>query len=898
MSLGPGSRLGPYDIVARVGVGGMGEVYRATDTKLGRDVALKLLPAVFAADPERLARFEREAKVLASLNHPGIAHLYGFESGALGDGPPAHVLGMELVEGEDLAERLKRGPIPVEEAVAIARQVAEALEEAHEKGIVHRDLKPANVKVTPDGKVKVLDFGLARAYAGDPATGSSSDLSQSPTLAHTGTAAGIILGTAAYMSPEQARGRAMDKRADVWAFGVLVYEMLTAHRLFAGETVGDTLAAVLRSDPDWSRLPGDTPPAMRRLLRRCLERDPRRRLRDIGEARIEIQAILESPDEEATPAISPATAQQAPGPRWLWPGLAALGLLTSGILATLYLRGPTAAPAHVVWFQVQPKAPAVLPSLSPDGLLLAYQMSPRADAPRQLWLRPLGSLEARALPGTQGLMGPVSWSGDGRAIAFAASGQLQRAELSGGPPQPITELPRGFAGAWSPDGTVLFGTYASEAGVYRVASTGGAPTRLTKPEQSQTVAYIVGGLLPDRRHFLYSRFSGSGTWDAFVGSLDPKDAQPSAALLSAGSVVQYVPRQGEKRGPGTGWLVFVREGVLLAQRFDAHRLAVAGDPVQIAEGVEQFSGFAASDDGTTLAFSTGAIESRIVRFDRSGAERAEIGAAGDYGAGEIAISADDSYLALDRRQAVGEPSHLWVVDLARGAFSRLNPGEAEDYCPAISHGGRVAFTVGNDIFVRRANGVGDAERLITGPTVKHANGWSPDDAYLIYDDHDPNNGMDLYALPMAGDRKSIPILTTTAEEGYGRLSPDGHWLVYVSNESGRYEVYVRDFVPERSPAYGNEKLQVSVNGGDKPLWSHDGSEIFYLAPDDHLTAVRIRTRPKLEAGAPNPLFKINPTGFYPFAVTASGDFIVNNLVGDDGPPPPITVVRNWQAGLP
>jgi serine/threonine protein kinase len=476
-----GQTLAHYRISAALGAGGMGEVFRATDTKLGRDVAVKVLPAELAQDPERLARFEREAKLLASLNHPNIAHVYGFESATLQDGSPTHFLAMELVEGEDLSERLKRGAIPVDEARAIAKQIAEALEEAHEKGIVHRDLKPANVKVTPDGKVKVLDFGLAKAYAGESTSGSGADLSQSPTLAHTGTQAGVILGTAAYMSPEQARGKPVDKRADIWALGVVLYEMLTGRRLFAGETVSDVLAAVLTREPDWSALPADAA-CVAGVLERCLERDPRRRLRDAGDVRLELERA----------AAQPASSQERGAPagpsafRRLWIGIALVAGAVLGVVAAR-LSGPGAPPARAsrhLSIQLGPQQQLEVTSngpltFSPDGRSLVFAGT---DAGRRvLFRRRLDAPEVSAIEGTEGGTAPT-FSADGRSLGFIAGGQFRKVASEGGRPLDLAAQQGAGGGAWLPDGEFVFAPMYSD-GLFRIRE-GSAATRLTTPDRA------------------------------------------------------------------------------------------------------------------------------------------------------------------------------------------------------------------------------------------------------------------------------------------------------------------------------------------------------------------------------------------------------------------------------
>jgi len=894
-----GRSLSHYRITAALGAGGMGEVYCATDGRLGRDVAIKVLPPEVAQAPERLARFEREAKLLASLNHTNIAHVYGFESATLPDGKAVHFLAMELVEGEDLAERLKRGRIPLEDALPIALQIAEALEEAHEHGIVHRDLKPANIKLTPGGKVKVLDFGLAKAYADGDAHGSSApDLSQSPTLAHTGTQAGLILGTAAYMSPEQARGKPVDKRADIWAFGVVLWEMLTGRRLFDGGSVSDVLAAVLREEPDLELVPK---PA-RRLLEACLARDPGRRLRDIGDARLLLDAGSARPD----PSEGPPPREG----RWLWPGLTLLCLAAAAVLAALLLQrsnGPQKAP---VIFDVNPSGRASNLALSPDGRRLVYEVSTGAGELREIWIRSFDETEPRRLSvsESQAALHPL-WSTDGQAVFSFDRGRLVRLDLAGGNPQAVLDLPCApTGGTWADHGaSLLFGClgFSGEAGVYLIPREGGAAARLTQGASGRLdFSHVVRSLLPDGRHFVYLRVPLGGerrgrSYEVFLGATDlPPEEQPGKPMFRSDVAPVYLAQDDPgDRVPGDGYLLFSRDGALWTRPFDSSRLALVGDEAPL--GVGSSSGEVRELDasaGGTLATTAGtAVPSQLLLLDRKGNVVDEIGPPGRYG--ELGLSADGRYLAVSRLDA-GEVPHVWIVDPERKVFSRLNPGDSTDYAPFPSTDGRVAFTDDQGrIWARAANGVGEARLLLSGPTTRHANDWSRDGRYLIYDDHVPGNAQDLFVLPLEDDAKPIPILETTADEVYGKLSPDGRWIAYTSNESGRYEVYVRDFRPDRNPAYGSERLQVSMNGGDKPSWSSDGREIFFITPDESICSVRIETSPTVRASAPQRLFRRRTRGYYPLAVTPKGQFVLNALPETAARPDPITVVLNWQSLL-
>jgi hypothetical protein len=609
LPLAPGQKLSRYTITAAIGAGGMGEVYRATDEALDREIALKLLPSAFAADPERLARFEREAKLLASLNHPGIAHLYGFEIATLADGGNAHVLVMELVPGEDLAERLKRGPLPIDEALEVARQLSAALEEAHEKGIVHRDLKPANVKLTPDGKVKVLDFGLAKAWTGDVSGAASSapDLSQSPTLARTGTAAGLILGTAAYMSPEQARGRPVDRRTDIWSFGAVLYEMLTGRPLFSGETVSDVLAGVLAREIDWAPLPEQTPATVRRLLERCLERDPRERLRDIGDARHELGRGGARQPRAAAAGSAPRSAFAASG-------AARRGSALAAATVTFALRSrretPAAAAPMVFALPAPPDTRLKAAVISPDGRSIVFAAE-AASGESHLWLRRLDSRDARKLEGTAGALEPF-WSPDSRFVGFFTQAQLFRVEAATGTVEPLAAATDTRGGAWNQQGTVLMGGNKLQ----RLSPNGGAvSTALELDGANGENAIRYPSFLPDGDHVLfYSRNAKdrarAGLWVVSLASGERK--QLAAA---AGSSAVYIE---------PGYLLYRRDRYLLAHPFDPRRLEFKGEPKQVAEDVWYDPGVTAQANvsvsrGGVLTFRTGGVElSDLAWLDRQG----------------------------------------------------------------------------------------------------------------------------------------------------------------------------------------------------------------------------------------------------------------------------------------
>src|SRR5262245_16980156 len=834
MALTSGTRLGPYEIVAPLGEGGMGEVYRATDTTLKRDVAIKVLPDAMAHDTERLARFEREAQILASLNHPCIAYIHGLEQA---DGAKALVL--ELVEGPTLADRIAQGAIPIDEALVIAKQIAEAVEAAHEQGIIHRDLKPANIKVRPDGTVKVLDFGLAAVTQG--AGAATVDASHSPTITMAATRAGVILGTAAYMSPEQAAGKPVDKRSDIWSFGSVLWEMLTGRRLFEGETVSHTLADVLRKEIDFGTLPRDAPQAIHDLLRRCLDRDVKARLRDIGEVRVTIQRYLADPlggRESSAAAATPASRSMLTIAALV---VSAIAVTVAAGLAFVHFRERPAV-AAAVRFQMMPPEQTTFQSvgvLSPDGLRIAFE----APGPRGrpvLWVRSLDALEARPLAGTEGAIAGPIWSPDSRFLAFGVNGfpgRLKKVAESGGPPQTLCEYTGGFREcAWNGAGVILVG--ATGAGMLQGSDSGRPPSPGTSIDPSRKEVQHAGPtFLPDGRSFLYHRASSlPDNTGVYIGSLDlAPERQSTTRLLATDSDPVYVPSSGSEGG----FLLFQRQGTLMAQPFDG-RSQLRGDTIPIAEQVGNlgsYGWFSASDSGA-LAFRTGLVTGANVDLlwvDRQGKRLGQLGPRLEAGFG-VQLSPDGKRVVVDKWNLAAlsgvlgnyQGARLWTAEVSRAIFSRLNTAaEGMESSPAISPDGRVAFlsdlgALGaiRDLYWMRADGTGVPEPLLVkSPTVKHPNGFSPDGRFLIYDDHTAQR-QDLWILPIEpssdGERKPIPFLVTAADETFGQFSPDGKWIAYSSDESGRREVDVQGVVPDRVPATGVGKWQMSTAGGDEP----------------------------------------------------------------------------------
>jgi Tol biopolymer transport system component len=885
--LNAGTKLGSYEITAPIGAGGMGEVYQAHDTKLGRDVAIKVLPEAFAHDPERLSRFQREAKMLAALNHSNIATIYGLEQ----SGGTSYLV-MELVSGETLAERVKReGAVPIEEALAIAKQIAEALEAAHEKGIIHRDLKPANVKVTPEGKVKVLDFGLAKAFAGD---GASEDPSNSPTLSRGATMQGVILGTAAYMSPEQARGKAVDKRTDIWAFGCVLYELLTGKQTFHGEDVTDILAAVVRAEPDWQALPAATPVKICDLLRRCLQKDRSLRLRDAGDARIEIQEALATPSTAVAAAIAPAA--RGWRERLAWPAVAAvLALVVSAFAIGFVLRAPQ--PPEAVRFFVSPpdtwRFGEIGPqqagnnplAVSPDGHLVAF-LATSADGKSLLWVRSLDTLAAQALTGTEGAVRPF-WSPDSRFLGFFAEGKLKKIEVSGGPPIALCDAPNDRGGTWSRDGMIVFAP-AYPSALQKVSASGGVPTAATMLGPGD-FAQVRPFFLPDGRHFLYGVVTATSRVGGpiYLASLDSTEQR--LLLKSDSNNVVYTQ----------GYLLFLRETTLMAQPFDARRLLLTGEAFPIAEQIQTQGNppsgvFSASANGV-LAYQTGtgAAGSQLVWIDRTGKRFGILGDSAAYG--DLALSADGKRASVNILSQGGKGEDIWLYDVARGLRTRFTFGWDQLTSLWSPDGSRVVVNSRRkghlDLYQKDASGAGTEEVLLEDNIDKYPQSWSPDGRFILYVGQASRNT--LFVLPLSGDRKPVPFLNTQFNERPGQFSPDGRWVVYSSDESGRYEIYVAPF-----PGPGG-KWQILTGGGLWPRWRHDGSEIFYLAPDNKLMAVAVNGKgPTFEVGEVKPLFQTRATGTrYSYDVSPDGQRFLINTAPEQAASAPFTVVLNWTAAL-
>ncbi|MGE0363627.1 MAG: protein kinase [Vicinamibacterales bacterium] len=883
MALTVGSRVGVYEVTGRLGAGGMGEVYRGHDTRLNRDVALKVLLPAVANDPDRLARFGREAQVLASLNHPNIAHVHGLE-----DAGDTRALVMELVEGPTLADRLTKGALPLDEVMPIATQIAEALEAAHEQGIIHRDLKPANVKVRDDGTVKVLDFGLAKAVEA-PGASSAGPATESPTFTSPAmTQAGVILGTAAYMSPEQAKGRPVDKRSDVWAFGCVLYEMLAGARPFEGEDMTDVLGAVVRLEPDWARLPATTPPPIRALVQGCLVKDRRHRVGDVAAALFVLRQAASAPSSAAGVAATRGASARRAAPVAA-ASLLAGALLAAGLGAALFGLGvvgsaESAVETPITRFAVSaPEAisPSNRPAISPDGRRLVF----RAD--NELWMRALDALSIDRLPGTEGAVHPF-WSPDSRSVGFFAAGKLKRLDLGGGPPVTLCDVgvaPGG--GTWSPEGVIVFAPDAYDAALQQVPSGGGVPTPATRRETAVSGGHAWPQFLPDGRHFLYTAYDTTGGLQAvvLVGSLDVTAGTP---LDVRGASTALYARQGA--------LLYPIGTTLMRQAFDVTRLTLSGDPAPVADNVAIGPGGLAIADVShtgTLVYTTAVTDGQrqLVWVDRHGRVTPLPLPPGVFG--EPGLSPDGRQIALSITDATG--THIWVYDTERGTLGKRTFA-AHNQFPLWSLDGReLAYSTNalrGPLMKIRADGSGQPVTLVADGQrvgIKVATSWSPDGSELIL-----QSDQDVFVR--RADGSLHPLVATPASEREGRLAPGGRWLAYSSTETGRREVYVQSYPT------GNGKWQISTDGGAQPMWAPGGGELFYKS-GNRMMVVPVDAEAGFKAGAPRLLFEMPQPERTPgdparFVVSpdASRFLILTTAPGDEARTT-LTVVLNWPATI-
>jgi Tol biopolymer transport system component len=898
-----GQQLLHYRLLEKIGEGGMGVVWKATDTTLDRDVAIKILPDTLAQEPERLARFEREAKSLAALNHPNIAAIHSVHEAPAEQGS-LRFLAMELVAGEDLSERMERGPLPIDEALEITGQIATGLEAAHVAGLVHRDLKPANVKLTADHKVKVLDFGLAKTWGSDGAS-ASADPSHSPTMTSAGTMAGMILGTAAYMSPEQARGHAVDQRTDVWALGVIIYEMLTGRRLFEGETVSDILAGVLKTEPDFSRLPSATPPAARRLLRRCLQRDPQQRLHHMADVRLELEEARVEPAPTAEGEATPAPTKASSGREriaWL---VVVVALLA--VLAAVALRpGSTSVPPLVQSALMPPAgwdfAPGPPLAVRRDGRQVAFVAYPRSDNEEAaagsigIWIRDLASTKSRRLVDADTDSNPF-WSPDGRWIGFFANGKLNKIEADGGPVIPICDATDGRGGTWNESGTIVFQRTWNE-GLMKVPAGGGTPQPLTTLDKDRFhIAHRWPHFLPDGRQFLFYVVSTTNPVTSehsgiYVGSLDSDETQ---FLLKTESRAAYAG----------GHLLYRAGSTLMAHPFDVSTLGFTGDPIPVASDV---SGGAISWGGAQFGASeadvlvhlrgTQSSNTVLTWRDHDGNVLDTIGEPDNYWS--PALSHDGSRLAVE----IGmDASDIWIYDLERDSRTRFSFETASDRHPLWSpDDSRLAYSSAREaqgeIWVRPTSGIGDAHLVFTADTSIILTDWSSDGRLILFDYQHlaGENDLDVWALDME-TLEAKAYVSGKFSQNEARLSPDGRWIAYSSNESGKDEIYVQGF-PE-----ADGRWMVSNDGGARgaytPVWGDDGRELFYRRGNSVL-AIPVTPGAGFAFGTPRTLFGlISKSGAgSALVITDKGQRILcNELPPADPSKSGARLIQNWSTAL-
>jgi serine/threonine protein kinase len=901
MSLSTGAKLGSYEIVSPLGAGGMGEVYRARDTRLGREVALKVLPTAFASDPERMARFQREAQVLASLNHPRIGAIYGFE-----DSNGVRALVMELIEGPTLADRIARGAIPVDEALPLAREIAEALEAAHDRGIVHRDLKPANVKITPDGNVKVLDFGLAKAVEGDV---SSTDIQNSPTISRMATQAGIILGTAAYMSPEQAKGKSVDRRTDIWAFGCVLYEMLTAKHAFEGETVTDTLAAVIRGEPDWTLLPAPTPQAVRNLLQRCLKKDPKQRLQSIGEARITLDEVLSGSRQEMAPIQESQVLPRAkPSPmRFLpWTVAALLGVaLLAAVFTLRQVSRPSAQNFTELSLWIPPdqqldtiSGPAVV--ISPDGSRLAYVIRDRNSNSGKLYVREMDNRAATLLSGAGGADVPF-FSPDGQWIGFFGDGKLKKISVRGGAAIALCDATGYRGGTWSEDGTIVFPAQFTSP-LYRIPAAGGTPEEATHLDTARSeITHRWPQFLPGGKALLFTSSADNNFFEHAKVELASLDKGVGKVLVENAYYGRYL---------AGGYLAYVSQGTVFVAPFDAQALKITGTAIPVLQGVDadltngavQLS---VSQNGTAVYLSGGRVNQNlnIALLDRKGNSSTLMNDQPD--ASSPQISPDGKRVAFQKIDGI------WVHDLVRGTTSPVTPGSAGASYPVWSPDGEwITYAhprstnkgSGQGIFRKRSDGTGE-EAALTPDHILNAypGSWSPDGRVLAFYQLSEQDGSccELWTLSIDENGKPQEPRRFLQQESNGKarhpqFSPDGRWLSYVSWESGLPQVYV---VPS-SGAVG--KWQISTNGGIEARWSKPGHELFYISTNGStLMSVPYSVdKNSFQPGNPQELFtdRFEPRApFLSYDVTPDGQhFVMFQFAGGRATPTSEPIVAlNW-----
>jgi len=885
MQLTSGTRLGRYEIRSLIGAGGMGEVYLANDPKIGRDVAIKVLPADFAADKDRVARFELEAQAAGALNHPNILAIHDIDTQ---DGLLFVV--SELLEGEELRDRLERSQIPLRKVIDYAQQIVSGLTAAHEKGIVHRDLKPENLFITKDDRVKILDFGLAKLRETDPNIHGSEDATRKAL-----TDPGMVMGTVGYMSPEQVRGQMIDHRSDIFSFGVILYEMITGRRAFEEESLAETMSAIVKEEPpEMSESNPNISPALERIVHRCLEKKPDRRFQstaDLGFALESLAAPTSSSGSNLTAAVSAIGPEKERSP-WLnripW-AIALLLLAGLAVVATMYVL-QSAPDKRIVKFAVSVPASSTAisnPVISPDGRTIVYVATVEGET--SLFTRSLDSMTEQRLAGTEGAWSPF-WSPDSRYIGFFTAGKLRKADTAGGPVQNLCDSSIGTGGSWNRDDVILFGE--KQKGIKRVSASGGEATLLLPLDSSRKETEVWHpAFLPDGSHFFfYIWYASTNSGEIFVVSLDGDERKP---VLKNDSNVAYVE---------PGYLLFARESTLMAQRFSTSRLELVGDPFPVAEdlafdGNEDYSNFSLSENGTMVSLKGGARQRQLTWVDREGKEISKVGQPGAYV--NVVLSPDGKKAAVQRR--VDGNSDIWVYDLERGLPVRFTFSASGEDDPAWSPDGSVIlFTSDRDGGIRRIYrkpaGGAEKEELVSDAAQVNDDGidWSRDGKNVIYDSTNEKGGLDIWVLPMTGDSKPYPLLQSEFAETLARFSPDSRYFAYVSSESGKPEVYVQSFPPSGG------KWQVSTGGGGQPHWRRDGKELFYISADKRLMAVPVKLDGTFESGQPTPLFLTLVSSYLSpdrYDVSADGQRFLMNSPFEETSGSPINVILNWTSTL-
>jgi serine/threonine protein kinase/Tol biopolymer transport system component len=882
MAIATGSRVGPYEILSPLGAGGMGEVYRARDARLGRDVALKVLPTSFSDNKDRLYRFEQEARAAGALNHPNILSIHD-----LGTNNGAPYVVFELLEGETLRQRIAGTPLPHRKAIDYAVQIAHGLATAHDKGIIHRDLKPENLFITKDGRVKILDFGLAKLAQVDPI-----EIESNIPTRRVVSEPGVIVGTVGYMSPEQVRGNKVDHRSDIFSLGAILYEMLSGRRAFQGDSAVETMSAILKEEPpDLSATNKNITPALERIAHHCLEKNPEERFQSARDLAFDLQALSETLDQTLSSAAVPRRFQAKDWERLGWIALSGILLVAALALAIAYFRkGPQLGEKNTLRFHIFPPEQMNIDgggAISPDGRRVVLHVRDSSGR-SQLWVQSLDSFTAYALAGTEGA-GLSFWSPDSRHVGFFADKKLKTIDIIGGTPQTLSDALGPMGGTWNQDGIILFGRKDSDC-LYRISASGGPATAATKLDESlQETLHGSPSFLPDGKHFLFeSRTLRHEGGLIFVGSLDSNDKKQ---LLTEGSNAKYAP---------PGYLLFVRDTTLMAQPFDPVKLQLSGEPQPLVEQINinpggRIASYSASDTGTLVYWGWGR-NSQLNWWDRTGKLLSSLGPARRYG--NISLSLDEKHIATSIRDPQHATNDIWILDQVRSTRFTFNP--ANDWMPVWSPDGTKLIFISDrngsiwNVYEKATSGAADEELVLSTDQNKATTDWSSDGKSVVFTQSSPTTKSDLWILPMMGERKPAPFLQTPFNEDDGKFSPDGRFIAYDSDESGQFEIYVQTF-----PL--GAKWQVSSQGGAQPCWRRDGKELFYISPSRELMAVDVKlTDNSFEEGVPKVLFQMRlpayPGPRNPYAVSPDGQRFLINSVADTGPHP-VSVIVNWPAQL-